>query len=133
LNSRFQLQWNSRFLPEWCGTEKSKMQTQSFTVKIISVLMLSIILISCGENSSNSKVDDFLNEYEKAVKIWEKKAGSKSFTMNDINEMNKSNMDLMAKSSQLQGTEQWSSEQLKRYSDITTRFSNAMMKMSLNN
>ena len=95
--------------------------------------MLSIILISCGENSSNSKVDDFLNEYEKAVKIWEKKAGSKSFTMNDINEMNKSNMDLMAKSSQLQGTEQWSSEQLKRYSDITTRFSNAMMKMSLNN
>jgi len=101
-------------------------------IRFIILFVVSLLLLSCSGAGSSSKVDDFLNEYEKIAVKWEKKVASGSFTLDDINEMSKSNIDLADKSAKLKGTEKWSSKQLKRYSDITTRFSKAMMEMSNN-
>ena len=111
---------------------KIKMNIKSIKLGAISLFVISLLMISCGGTGSSSKVDDFLNEYKKITVKWEKKVTSGSLTLDDINEMSKSNIDLADKAAKLKGNEKWSSKQLKRYSDISTKFSKALIEMSKN-
>jgi len=86
---------------------------------------------NANEATKHSKVDEFLDEYERAVVKWEARADSGAFTIDDISEMSKVNIDLAEKNRQCQG-EVWTSNQRKRYVDLATRFSKAMTETSKN-
>lgn len=87
-----------------------------------------LLLAGCG--GSRNPVDQFLDQYEEIVKEWESKGSSLS--LDDLNELNKADIDFAEKAKNLQTADQGSSEQMNRYSDPTTRFSKVMLKMSQN-
>ena len=80
--------------------------------------------------SSNSKVDNFLDKYESSVEKWEKIADSGNFSIDDITEMSKDYLELSSAGEKLKGDTEWTDSQKRRFIDLASRFSKAMMKMS---
>jgi hypothetical protein len=94
-----------------------------------NVIIVLTFFLAC---SSKSEVDNFLDKYEDAVVNWEKLADSDRITIDDISAMSKDNIELSSAGEKLKSGSEWTDSQKKRYIDLTTRFSKAMMKMSKN-
>lgn len=97
------------------------------TIVFHSTFILLVLFSAC---SSNSKVDDFLDKYESSVEKWEKIADSGNFSIDDITEMSKDNLELSSSGEKLKGDTEWTDSQKQRFIDLASRFSKAMMKMS---
>ncbi|MCZ2222307.1 MAG: hypothetical protein LC122_01560 [Chitinophagales bacterium] len=96
------------------------------TILIKSVFLFFII------GCSDSPVDNFLDKFEETVIKWEKLSDSGDITVNDISEMSKDNIELSSAGEKLKSGSEWTESQKKRYIDLSTRFSKAMIKMSRN-
>lgn len=93
---------------------------------IISVFVF--VLVGC----SIDPVDEYLNEYENAVEEWESKANSSTITLTDLNELNQATLKFSEKLNELKKAEDFSSDQLERYAELSSRLSKAFLKMSKN-
>ncbi|MEM4261101.1 MAG: hypothetical protein QXG00_07705 [Candidatus Woesearchaeota archaeon] len=100
------------------------------TMKKITVVTVIFIFgfIGCSSNP----IDEFLDEYENVVEKWESKANSSTITFNDINELNQATLKFSEKAEELKETYEFSSNQLDRYIELTSRLSNAFLKISKN-
>lgn len=96
-------------------------------MQLVCIMAFCLALVGCG--GSRNPVDQFLDHYEEIVKKWESKS-SGTLSLDDINEMNKLNIDFADKLKQLQTGDKWSSAQHKRYLDLSTRFSKVLLKIS---
>lgn len=92
------------------------------------LIFLILFFIGC----SSDPVDKFLNEYEKVVEKWESKANSSTISLSDINELNQASLKFSEKAQELKRAKDFSPDQLKRYVELSSRFSNALLKMSKN-
>lgn len=90
--------------------------------------LLILFLLGC----SSDPIDQFLDKYEEAVVKWEKLSNSGSISVDEISEMSKDNIELSSAGEKLKSGSEWTDSQKKRYLDLSTRFSKAMMKMSKN-
>lgn len=98
----------------------------------ISIVLAFLALALTACSGGNPKVNAFLDTYEDAVEKWEKQASSGStFTINDINEMNSSNMELSSKASALEN-EEWSEAQKKKHMELSVRLQQAIQKVAQN-
>lgn len=102
--------------------------------KIISLTLLlalgSLMIVSCGPKGS-SKVDSFLDSYEKTIKDL-----SKATEIKDSTQIAKYIGDLTSlsqKAEDLQKTSKWSPEQLERLSKILVDYSEVMQKQTQGN
>lgn len=95
-----------------------------FTIKI----MLILVLWGC----STDPVDKLLNEYENVVETWESKANSSNISFSDINELSQASIKFSEKAAELKKANEFSSSQLKRYMELSSRLGNAFLKMSKN-
>jgi hypothetical protein len=94
-------------------------------------LLIALTLVACGDSKSAAMLDEF----EKSVAAMEDKAnsGSATFTMDDINEMNRQSADMAEKVKAFQASgEQMSASDMNRYSNLCLRMSSAMTKLSQN-
>lgn len=98
----------------------------------ITVVFCALASCFIGCSGSQNSVDAFLTQFEGTIKSWESKASSGKLSLDDMNELNKLTIDLSAKAEKLKTADKWSTEQLKRYSDLTTRFSKVMLDLSKN-
>ncbi len=87
-------------------------------------------------NRGSAAVNEYLDSYEKTVAGYEEMVTSGAMASNDImvmmkavNEMNEKNLELGHKAEALKN-EEWTNEQQMRQMKLTSRFSEAMMKMS---
>ncbi len=113
------------------GTRKVTVNTSlRFCLRTHLPHMLAFCLVLAGCGGSRNPVDKFLDQYEENVSAWKNK-GSK-ISIDDINEINKANIDFAKSAKELQAAGQWSDSQLKRYSDITTSFSKVLLELSKN-
>lgn len=96
-----------------------------------NILMISVFffgLVGC----SSDPVDEYLNEYESVVEQWEAKASSSTISFSDINELNQASLKFSEKAEELKKADKFSSGQLKRYMELSSRLSNAFLKISKN-
>ena len=93
----------------------------------ISILFLVALIIGCS-SSDKQKVDNFLDDYEKAVVKWEAKIVDGEFTEVDSDDMNKIIEEMEANAKELQKVNKWSKEQQERYANLTERIMDAIFK-----
>lgn len=86
------------------------------------------IFLACSSNP----VDQFLDEYENVVKQWESKANRGNISLTDINDLNQASLRLSEKANELKNANEFSSAQLKRYTELSARLSKAFIKISRN-
>lgn len=90
--------------------------------------LLILVLWGC----STDPVDQFLDEYENVVETWESKADNSAISVSDINELNQASLKFSEKADELKKANEFSSSQLKRYMELSSRLGNAFLKMSKN-
>lgn len=94
-------------------------------------LITSVFLFGLVGCSSNP-VDEYLNELENVVEQWESKANSSTITLTDINKLNQATLKFSEKAEELKKAHEFSSSQMKRFGELSSRLSNAFLKMSKN-
>ena len=97
--------------------------------KLSGLALLCVLTVAaCGGASGATAV---LDEFENVVATWETQASS-TMTIHQMNEMNKANIDFMQKVEEFQQDgEQMTAKEMKRYSDLCTRFAKAMQNMQV--
>lgn len=73
------------------------------------LFFLILFFIGC----SSDPVDQFLNEYENVVEVWESKANSSTISLSDMNELNQAILKFSEKAEELKRAKDFSSDQLK--------------------
>lgn len=96
------------------------------------IYFITIVFLFALIGCSSDPVDEYLNEYENVVEQWESKANNSTITLNDINELNQASLKFSEKAEELKKAHEFSSNQLKRFGELSSRLSNAFLKMSKN-
>lgn len=93
---------------------------------LLLALTLCFGLVACG--GGNKAVDSFIADYEKMVVATEAKAGGK-VTPADLEALGKQAAELGTKAASMQTASAWSADQVKRYTELSKRYSAATTKM----
>ncbi|MBS0660104.1 MAG: hypothetical protein JSR82_17835 [Verrucomicrobia bacterium] len=92
-------------------------------------LLLCLGLAACG--GGNKAADAFISDFEKMVVSTEAKANGKP-TAADVQALGQQAAELGQKAASMQSSQPWSAEQVKRYTELSQRFSAATTKMVTN-
>lgn len=102
-------------------------------MNIVLIAILTVWLTGCGGSAA---INEFLDSYEKSVSGFEEMVSSGAMAsddmmvmMNAVNEMNEKNLEMIHKAEALKD-EEWTNTQEMRLMKLSSRFSEAMMKMS---
>lgn len=93
------------------------------------LLLLCLGLAACG--GGNSAADTFIADFEKMVVATEAKANGKP-TQADVQALGQQAAELGQKAASMQTSKPWSADQVKRYTELSQRFSAATTKMVTN-
>ncbi len=95
---------------------------------LLAAFALCLSLAACG--GGNKAADAFMADYEKIVVSAEAKASGAKVTSADLQELGKQGGELGQKAATLQASGPWSADQVKRYTELTKRYSDATTKMA---
>jgi len=99
----------------------------------LSPLLFFLILTACGGGGS-SEAGALLEAYEKQVVEWEEKAKTGDpITPQDIQRMNAANQDIAEKAAALMDGDGFSKKERERYTDLATRYAEAMNQLATRN
>lgn len=93
---------------------------------LLLTFSLTLGLAACG--GGNKAADAFIADYEKMVVSIEEKAKGKP-TQADFEAVGKQSAELGQKAMSMQTAQPWSADQVKRYTELSKRYSEATTKM----
>ena len=98
--------------------------------KVLTVLVV-LCALSCAlfaVSKQRKAIDDFLKEYDTFVIKAEKAAETNKIS--DLTKLSMESLSLSEKVEKIENTDEWTLADSKKYLDLTTRYSNAINKLS---